>query len=299
MSRKKKPLWRLGIACGFEVQLRIGARHLSEHLLAMYPVCTIYKEGKKGRYPFVLPCRTSRDCFTGPAWRCNTYAILFPMSKSYPALYKKLYAHFGPQHWWPGETPLEVCVGAVLTQNTSWQNVERAIANIKNNGRLDLREILAVPEKKLAQLIRPSGYFNLKAKRLRSLLKFLEGADGGDWESFMKKEKLENARRKLLEVYGVGPETADSILLYAAGRKTFVIDRYTIRFGARYGLFPVDTDYETARSFFMENLPKSAKLYNEYHALLVALGKNYCKPKPACEKCPLRRGCDFVRGVTR
>jgi len=213
------------------------------------------------------------------------------MAKELIAIYESLSNHFGPRHWWPGESNLEVCIGAVLTQNTAWKNVEKAIANLKASVKLELHHLAAVPEKKLAELIKPSGYYNLKAKRLRALLSFLAGCNGGDWRGYLRKLKLETAREKLLSVYGIGPETADSILLYAAQRPSFVIDAYSLRFGGRYGIFPEKTGYEAAREYFMKKLPHRTRLYNEYHALLVALGHNYCKPKPLCGECPLGKNC--------
>ena len=224
------------------------------------------------------------------------------MDKELNAIYDTLSKHFGPRHWWPrhwwpGDSGLEVCIGAVLTQNTSWKNVEKAIANLKKSAKLELRFLTAMPEKKLAGLIRPSGYYNLKAKRLRALLNFLASCNSGDWRSYLRKLKLETAREKLLCVYGIGPETADSILLYAVQRATFVIDAYTLRFGARYGIFPEKTDYETARDYFMKKLPRKVRLFNEYHALIVALGHNYCKPKPLCSECPLKTKCDYGKNL--
>ena len=210
-----------------------------------------------------------------------------------------LYGHFGPRNWWPGDTEFEVCVGAVLTQNTAWKNVEKAIENLKEEKLLTLKKLHRAGEERIAPLIRPSGSYNLKAKRLMSLVEYLtsisadkNGApDGAGWLDHMKKEKLESARESLLAVYGVGPETADCILLYAAGRASFVIDKYTLRFGERFGLFPAGETYEGARSFFMAHLPKSVPLYNEYHAQVVALGNRYCKPKPLCGECPLDKLC--------
>ncbi|MFQ5431033.1 MAG: endonuclease III domain-containing protein [Nitrospinota bacterium] len=217
------------------------------------------------------------------------------MPKELNAIYKKLSNHFGPRRWWPGDSDLEVCIGAVLTQNTAWKNVEKAIANLKKSGKLELPHLTAMPEKKLAALIKPSGYYNLKAKRLRALLNFLASCNSGDWRGYLRGLKLETAREKLLSVYGIGPETADSILLYAAQRRTFVIDAYTLRFGGRYGIFPQNTNYESAREYFMNKLPRKVKLYNEYHALIVALGHNYCKPKPLCNECPLGKNCAYAQ----
>lgn len=211
-----------------------------------------------------------------------------------------LYRHFGPRNWWPGDTEFEICVGAVLTQNTAWKNVEKAIDNLKKEKLLTLKKLHAAGEGRIAPLIKPSGYYNLKAKRLMGLLDYLtsinsasNGAPIGEgWLAHMKKEKLESARESLLAVYGVGPETADSILLYAAERESFVIDKYTLRFGARFGLFSVGQTYEEARGFFMAHLPKNVELYNEYHAQIVALGNRYCKPKPICGECPLEKLCE-------
>jgi len=206
-----------------------------------------------------------------------------------------LYRHFGPRKWWPGDSEFEVCVGAILTQNTAWTNVEKAIENLKKEKLLSLKNIHSAGEAKIAPLIRPSGYYNLKAKRLMSLVNYLMSINGGvtedGWLDHMKKEKLGTARESLLAVYGVGPETADCILLYAAGKASFVIDKYTLRFGERFGIFPVGMTYEEARSFFMTHLPKSVPLYNEYHAQIVALGNRYCKPKPLCGECPLDKLC--------
>lgn len=218
------------------------------------------------------------------------------MNKVCADIYDRLFGHFGPQNWWPAETPLEVCIGAVLTQNSSWQNVIKAITNLKDNTELELDLLLAIPNRKLASLIKSSGYYNIKAKRLKALLKFMAGCDGGGWRQFLRTAKLETARSKLLCVHGIGPETADSILLYAANRPTFVIDKYTVRFGGRYGLFGPETGYDRAKEFFMNNLPRRAKLFNEYHALLVALGKYYCRSKPACDGCPLEKNCAYTNG---
>ena len=219
------------------------------------------------------------------------------MDKELNAIYGSLSRHFGPRHWWPGDNGLEVCIGAVLTQNTAWKNVEKAIVNLKKSLKLEIHFLTAMPEKKLASLIKPSGYYNLKAKRLRALLNFLASCNSGDWLHFLRTTKLETARSKLLGVYGIGPETADSILLYAAQRVTFVVDAYTLRFGGRYGIFPEKTNYDTAREYFMQKLPRKAKLYNEYHALIVALGHNYCKPKPLCGECPLKRRCSYGKNL--
>ncbi|WP_309474768.1 endonuclease III domain-containing protein [Dissulfurirhabdus thermomarina] len=201
--------------------------------------------------------------------------------------YHQLYRHFGPQGWWPGQTPLEICVGAILTQNTNWRNVERAIAALAARGLITSVEALErVPEPELAELIRPAGYFNVKARRLKDFLRFVREGFGGDLGAMLA-EALETIRPRLLAVRGIGPETADSILLYAGSHATFVVDAYTRRILGRHGIAP-GAGYETVRELFMSHLPRDAALYNEYHALLVALGKHRCRPRqPRCGGCPL------------
>ncbi len=198
-----------------------------------------------------------------------------------------LLGRFGPQRWWPGDSPFEVAVGAVLTQNTNWGNVEKAINNLKKAGKLSATAIHKMQTDQLAGLIRPSGYFNVKAKRLKSLIKwFIERFDGDTEKMFS--QRLEDLREELLSVKGIGPETADSILLYAGGMPSFVVDAYTYRILLRHQLILEESTYDEIKSFFEDNLPQDVDRYNEYHALLVQVGKNYCKPRePACEKCPL------------
>jgi len=201
-------------------------------------------------------------------------------------IYEKLLSEFGKQGWWPGESKFEIAVGAILTQNTNWKNVEKAINNLKSAGLLNPRDLRDIDIRKLAELIRPSGYYKIKAKRLKNFIDFLWREYGGDIEAMLT-EKLDTLRPKLLSVSGVGRETADSILLYAGGYPVFVVDTYTFRIFARHGLVPDDIDYESLREFFESNLPDDPALYNEYHALLVRLGKEICRPRPLCEKCPL------------
>ncbi len=203
-----------------------------------------------------------------------------------PDIYRRLLEAFGPQGWWPGETPFEVMVGAVLTQNTAWTNVEKAVANMKNAGVLHPAGLDGLSRMELAELIRPSGYFNVKAVRLKNLVRLVMEAGGGDPPVLLKRPGAV-LRRELLAVNGIGRETADSILLYAAGLPYFVIDAYTRRVLSRHGLARADEDYDSLQSLFMANLPLSVELFNEYHALLVRLGKDYCKPRPRCEGCPL------------
>ncbi|MBI4825812.1 MAG: endonuclease III domain-containing protein [Nitrospirae bacterium] len=203
-------------------------------------------------------------------------------------IYRTLYKSFGPQHWWPGDTPFEIAVGAILTQNTNWGNVEKAISNIKRQKALNAKKLHEMPHEELASLIKPSGYFNVKAKRLRGFLSYLTSNYGGSMAR-MRKRVLPMLRKELLEVNGIGPETADSILLYALGKPTFVIDAYTKRVLHRHGIVREDATYHEMQELFHNNLPHDVKLFNEYHALFVMAGKHYCKPKPKCEGCPLEK----------
>ena len=203
-------------------------------------------------------------------------------------IYQRLYRSFGPQSWWPGETPFEVIIGAILTQNTNWQNVAKAIGNLKKAKVLTPRKLHSLPIDRLARLIRPSGYFNIKAKRLKSFLDFLFKNYQGKLDK-MFSQPLDELRQEILAVKGIGPETADSILLYAGEFPIFVVDTYTKRIFSRKKLFAEDTDYYQAQKIFMENLKKDVQLYNEYHALIVRLGKDFCKKtKPKCGICPIK-----------
>lgn len=205
-------------------------------------------------------------------------------------IYRRLFGHFGPQYWWPAQAPFEVAVGAILTQSVAWSNVERAIAALARRGLLDAAALASVSEDDLAFLIRPAGYYNVKARKLKAFVGFLMDKHGGDLTALFA-QPLDRVRNELLAVYGIGPETADSILLYAGNLPSFVIDAYTRRICARLGLGAPD-EYEALRAFFMENLPADPRLYNEYHALFVALGKGYCtKSRPRCPTCPLAAVC--------
>ncbi len=202
-------------------------------------------------------------------------------------IYRKLLDFFGPQHWWPGETPFEVAVGAILTQNTSWTNVAKAIANLKAAGCLDPHKLHELDSEQLEMLIRPAGYFRVKAKRLRNFIDWLCENYDGDLRN-LESVKTSRLREELLAISGIGPETADSILLYALNRPVFVVDTYTARVMVRHGLIaPEGLDYHQLQDLFMSNLEPDAALYNEFHALLVMAGKDYCKPTPRCGACPL------------
>lgn len=203
-------------------------------------------------------------------------------------IYNRLYNAFGPQNWWPGETPFEVIVGAILTQNTSWSNVEKAIKNLKKQKILSPNALSKTKTSKIAGLIRPSGYYNIKAKRLRNFLNFLNSEFNGSLGRLFKTD-AQSLRKALLGIKGIGPETADSILLYAANKPFFVIDAYTKRVFSRHGLIKKEAAYDELQRFFMSNLPRDVQLYNEYHALIVRAGKDLCKKKPECNICPLNK----------
>jgi endonuclease-3 related protein len=202
-------------------------------------------------------------------------------------VYKRLIAAFGPQHWWPGESPFEIMVGAVLVQNTAWKNVERAIVNLRDAGLLEPKALYALPKEELAELIRPAGYFQVKARRLRNLLALVVDRYDGSLAA-MRAAGLPTLREELLAVHGIGPETADAILLYALDLPTFVVDTYTHRVLARHGWIGYDAGYDEMKDHFEGGLPLDAPLFNEFHALLVRVGKDYCrKSGPKCDACPL------------
>ncbi len=200
--------------------------------------------------------------------------------------YRRLLGAYGPQHWWPAKTRFEVIVGAILTQNTAWTHVERAIANLKRERLMTPESLHRVSDQRLAGVIRPSGAFNIKAGRLKAFVRFLMERYQGDLKR-MFKEPVEVLRPKLLSVKGIGPETADSILLYAGEIPIFVIDAYTRRVLSRHRLIPRRVSYDRLQRFFMDPLQPQTEVYNEYHALLVKVGKEYCKRRPVCAGCPL------------
>jgi len=205
-----------------------------------------------------------------------------------------LLAALGPSGWWPGETPFEVSVGAILTQNTNWGNVEKAIQALKSADALSPAAMRALTPEALSELIRPAGYFRVKAQRLANFLDFL-AAEAGDEDGladlslgYLRRQELPRLREKLLAVRGVGPETADSILLYALDKPSFVVDAYTARIMQRHGLAPEETDYHELQDLFTTALPEDTPLFNEFHALIVRTGKDFCrKSKPRCGECPL------------
>ncbi|MCX6708446.1 MAG: endonuclease III domain-containing protein [Candidatus Woesearchaeota archaeon] len=215
-------------------------------------------------------------------------------------IFNKLLNAFGPQNWWPikGEyrqrklseaDRLEVCIGAILTQNTSWKNVEQALDNLHKYDLMDLKKLASIDEKKLANLIRCSGYYRQKAKKLKIFAQCI--LESGSLKDFFEKKNL---RDELLSVWGIGPETADSIMLYAAEKPIFVIDAYTKRIMSRFGVCKSDVDYHVLQGYFHKKLEKNHKLFNEYHALFVEIAKRNCKKVPECQTCPLKKDCDFA-----
>ena len=201
-------------------------------------------------------------------------------------IYQLLFDRYGPQKWWPAEDCFEIMVGAILTQNTNWTNVEKAIANLKAADCLSPRKIDNLDTNRLAQIIRPAGYYNIKAKRLKNYVHFFCRKFNADL-ALIKETPLHTLRPALLSVSGIGPETADSILLYALDKCVFVVDAYTCRILARHELIEPHIEYEQLRELFENNLPQDIRLYNEFHALLVRAGKEYCRPRPRCADCPL------------
>jgi endonuclease-3 related protein len=201
-------------------------------------------------------------------------------------IYNRLMLTFGPQGWWPGDTPLEVSIGAILTQNTNWQNAKRAIDNLKNLGVLTPLALYDIPRETLEELIRTSGFFRQKAERVKIFIEFLMTRYGGSFEK-AKKVDAPIIREELLSLKGIGPETADSIILYALNRPVFVVDGYTKRILTRHSIVHEKVDYDEVQEFFHKSLPCDERLFNEYHALIVRLGKDYCKSKKQCSGCPL------------
>lgn len=211
-----------------------------------------------------------------------------PLRRRLLRLYAALLGRFGPQGWWPGRSAFEIVVGAILTQSTAWTNVERAIAALRRAGALRPAALHALSPRRLAALVRASGFYRVKAGRLRAFLQHLARRHGGDLRRFLR-QPLPALRAELLAIPGIGPETADSILLYAAGRPVFVVDAYTRRILSRHRIVPPDTGYAELQARFIDNLPRDPALFNEYHALLVRVAKEYCRASVAlCGTCPLR-----------
>jgi len=202
-------------------------------------------------------------------------------------MHNLLLAHFGHQHWWPAETELEVMVGAILTQNTNWKNVEKAIKNLKKLNLLSVDKLHSIAIIDLAEQIRPAGYFNIKAGRLKNLIDFIVDRYDGNLSELLK-DRTEVLREGLLSVKGIGPETADSILLYAARRHVFVIDAYTYRILTRHSIIEEEASYYELQQLFMDHLAEDHALFNEFHALIVQAGKEYCRKNPLCSRCPLK-----------
>jgi len=211
-------------------------------------------------------------------------------------IYRRLLAHFGPQHWWPAKEPFEVIVGAILTQSAAWGNVEKAIANLRAAEALSPGALRRLSRPKLAKLVHPCGYYNAKALKLKSFAFWLGNHYDDDLDSLFAND-TDDLRRQLLSIHGIGQETADSILLYAANKPIFVIDAYTRRIISRIGLTPEKDSYAAYQAFFMEHLPSDAELFNEYHALLVCLGKNVCRRRPLCQQCCLSDICQFYSNL--
>lgn len=201
-------------------------------------------------------------------------------------LYDRMYRHTGDLHWWPGETPIEICVGAILTQNTAWKNVEKAIAELKAAKALSVRALGKMAHGRLAKLIRSAGYFNVKAKRLKNFIAHVETRHGGSLDAMLA-QPAEELRAELLSINGVGPETADSIVLYAAAKPIFVIDAYTKRILSRHKVLPLEKSYDDFQALFARALAPNVPLYNQYHAMFVRIGNRFCRATPRCSECPL------------
>lgn len=201
-------------------------------------------------------------------------------------IYKKLLENYGEQNWWPADSKLECAIGAILTQNTSWNNVEKAIINIKSVMDITIENLSVLSTNELSLLIRPSGFYKQKAKRIKRLIEFINNQYEGKIEN-MEHENLKSLRAGLLSINGIGPETADCILLYVVNKPIFVIDKYTYRLLYRHGFIIRETSYSEMQNLFMENLGNRSGLFGEFHALIVEVGKNHCKKRAICEDCPI------------
>ena len=221
-----------------------------------------------------------------------------PLGAHLLEIYQRLYQLYGPQHWWPGDGPFETIIGAILTQNTAWKNVERALDNLKTAQALSPQRLRELPIEALAQLIRPSGYFNTKARKLKAFAQHLDDRYQDDLAAFLSQETA-LLRQELLAIYGIGEETADDILLYAACLPSFVIDTYTRRIVRRLGVAPQKDSYGAFQSLFHENLYPDVNLFNEYHALLDRHAKETCRKSPLCDSCCLMELCPTGKGAVK
>ena len=210
-------------------------------------------------------------------------------------VYYRLYRRYGPQHWWPGDSVLEVILGAILTQATSWSSVEKALHNLKSADLLSMEALKEISHDELAALLRPSGFFNAKARKVKALIDHVSTGYGGDLETMLAKD-TEELRGELLSIHGIGEETADDILVYAAGRASFVVDSYTRRILKRLAIQPQDERYEEYRRLFHGQIPPDPSLYNEYHALLDRHAKEVCRAQPRCAGCCLLESCPTGAG---
>lgn len=216
----------------------------------------------------------------------STIVDKMPLGNCLLEIYDKLNEHFGDLHWWPGEDPFEIAVGAILTQNTSWGNVEIAINRLKSKGLLSASKLFETEDNAIAKLIKSSGFYNVKTKILRAFLKFLYNEHNGSIKNMLEGETWK-LREELLKVKGVGEETADSILLYACNKPVFVVDAYTRRILERHNIIDKSWEYKDIQELFMKHIPLDVRLYNQFHALLVNTGKYYCRKRSLCDKCPI------------
>lgn len=210
-------------------------------------------------------------------------------------IYSRMYAYFGDRRWWPGETMFEICVGAILTQSVAWKNVAKAINNLKTAKLLGLREMYLAPVEDIETQIIPTMYYRMKARKLKAFVSHVSEKYNGDLNAFWQKD-LPELREELLGIYGIGPETADSIILYAAEKPVFVVDAYTKRIFTRLGLFPEEITYSGMQEFFMRHLPPDVPHYNQFHAIIVGIGNSFCgNKKPKCGTCPIENLCQFQK----
>ncbi len=211
-------------------------------------------------------------------------------------IYDRMLEHFGPRGWWPGETVFEVCVGAILTQSVSWKNVTKAIDNLKKAGLLELEAMYRASDEEIEQCIIPTMYYRMKTKKLKAFVNHVMEKYNGDLDKMFSKD-TDSLRTELLGIYGIGPETADSIILYAAEKPVFVVDAYTRRIFSRLGIFEENVTYDQMQKYFMSRISPEAPLYNEYHALVTGIGNRFCSNKrPKCRECPLSETCLYPQG---